>query len=469
MPNEIATAVSARRPSDVVLPLAPRTPEETGVPFLFLVELISKILFLRGQVYLSELTSHVKLSVGVVEKVLVFLRSEKLCETNRRGNSGTDADLCLSLTEAGRNRAMQYIQQNAYAGPAPVTLEAYTAQVMRQSVAGMHTTHADIAAELGDLVVDPTVLEKLGAAMNSGRAIFVHGPAGSGKTYLAERLHGLLKGTVLVPHAIMVDREVLPFYDSLVHEAVDEPDAAASGLERRAATDGRWIRIKRPTVMVGGELNLAMLDVQFDHGTRMYHAPSHLKANNGIFIIDDLGRQRCSAVELMNRWIVPMDRRQDFLSLHTGYKFPVPFDMIIVFSSNFAPDVLADGAFLRRLGYKILVGAVTRAQYEQIFRGVCRDYDIAFDDASFDYLLQEHHDKEQRPLLACFPRDLLAQVRDVARYYQRAPVLTPTALSWAWNNYFTTHAKAAEAAPLNAPSGSGMFYERRNRANPGEQ
>ena len=467
MPNEIATATSERRPSDVTLPLAPRSPEETGVPFLFLVELISKVLFLRGQVYLTELVAHVKLSVGVIEKVLVFLRSEKLCETNRRGTSGTDADMCLSLTEMGRTRAMQYIQQNAYAGPAPVTLDAYTAQVMRQSVAGMHTTQADLAAELGDLVVDPGVLEKLGAAMNSGRAIFVHGPAGSGKTYLAERLHGLLKGTVLIPHAIMVDREVLPFYDSLVHEAVDEVEAVP-GLERRAATDGRWIRIKRPTVMVGGELTLAMLDVQFDPGTRMYHAPSHLKANNGIFIIDDLGRQRCSAVELMNRCIVPMDRRQDFQSLHTGYTFPVPFDMIIVFSSNFAPDVLADGAFLRRLGYKILVDAVTAAQYEQIFRSVCRDYDIVFDQASFDYLLREHHAKEQRPLLACFPRDLLAQVRDLARYYQRAPVLSPAALSWAWNNYFTTHAKTPEAAPSGAPSGSGLFYERRNRANPGE-
>ncbi len=467
MPNEIAPPVNQRRTGEVALPLAPRTPEETGVPFLFLVELVSKILFLRGQVYLTELVAHVKLSVSVVDKVLVFLRSEKMCETNRRGNSGTDADLCLTLTELGRTRAIQYIQQNAYAGPAPVTLEAYTAQVLQQSVAGMHITRADLAAELDGLVVAPEVLEQLGAAMNSGRAIFVHGPAGSGKTYLAERLHGLLKGTVLIPHSIMVDREVLPFYDSLVHEIVDEAPAPADSFERRPPLDGRWLRIKRPTVMVGGELTLAMLDVQFDPGSRMYHAPSHLKANNGIFIIDDLGRQRCSAVELMNRWIVPMDRRQDFLSLHTGYKFPVPFDMIIVFSSNFAPDQLADGAFLRRLGYKILVDAVTRPQYEQIFRAVCSAYGISYDQASFDYLLREHHDKEERALLACYPRDLLAQVRDVARYYQRAPTLNPGVLTWAWNNYFTTHARQAAPAPA-APAGSGLFYERRNRANPGE-
>jgi DNA-binding MarR family transcriptional regulator len=419
----------------------------------------------REPIGVGELGQRLYLDSGTLTPLLKRMEIAGLVARTRAADD--ERRVALSLTDAGRARAMQYIQQNAYAGPAPVTLEAYTAQVMRQSVAGVHITYADIQAELGDLVVDPAVLEKLGAAMNSGRAIFVHGPAGSGKTYLAERLHGLLKGTVLIPHAIMVDREVLPFYDNLVHEAVDEIEAAP-GLERKPATDGRWIRVKRPTVMVGGELTLAMLDVQFDPGTRMYHAPSHLKANNGIFIIDDLGRQRCSAVELMNRWIVPMDRRQDFLSLHTGYKFPVPFDMIIVFSSNFAPDLLADGAFLRRLGYKILVDAVTPAQYEQIFRAACRDYDITFDAESFAYLLREHHDKEQRPLLACFPRDLLAQVRDVARYYQRAPSLTPDVLTWAWNNYFTTHTKIPEAAAAGAPSGSGLFYERRNRANPGE-
>lgn len=450
------------------LPLAPRTPEETGVPFLFLVELVSKVLFLRGQLHLPELVAHIKLSVGVVDKVLAFMRTEKMSESNRRGNSGTDADICLSLTEVGRTRAMQYIEQNAYAGPAPVTLADYTAQVACQSVAGMHTTDVDVGTIMGDLVVDPALLETLGAAMNSGRAIFIHGPAGSGKTYLAERLNGLLKGTVLIPHAILVDREVLPFFDSLVHEELEEPEAAA-GAEHRPVTDGRWLRIKRPTVMVGGELTLDMLDVQFDHGTRIYHAPSHLKANNGILVIDDLGRQRCSAVELMNRWIVPMERRQDFLSLHTGYKFPVPFDVIIVFSSNFAPDALADGAFLRRLGYKIMVGAVTPAQYEQIFRSVCENYGIEFNAASFHHLLHEHHQKEQRSLLACYPRDLLAQVRDLARYYRRAPALTPAVLTWAWNNYFTTHSNSSGAASVSVPAGSGMFYERRNQANRGEQ
>jgi hypothetical protein len=465
MPDVIATELPDRRAERAAVPTAPRTPEETGLPFLFLVELLTKILFLRGQLHLSELMAYAKLSVGVVEKLLVFLRAEKLCETNRRGNTGTDADLCYTLTELGRVRGGQYLQQNAYVGPAPVTLDAYTAQVKAQSVAGMQTTRADIKAEFADLVVNAKVLEQLGAAMNSGRAIFIYGPAGSGKTYLAERLRGLLHGTVLVPYSIMVDREVLPFYDTLVHDAVPVEAESPAGIERRPAPDTRWIRIKRPAVLVGGELTLPMLDVEYDPGSRLYHAPTHMKANNGIFIIDDLGRQRCSAVELMNRWIVPMDRRVDYLALHSGYKFPVPFDMIIVFSSNFAPDQLADGAFLRRLGYKIHVADVTAEQYEKIFRSVCEQYGIPFDKGCFDYLLHEHHGKEQRPLLACYPRDILAQVRDIARYYQRAPTLNPGALSWAWNNYFTTHAPAAPASqPVH--TASGMFYERRNRSNP---
>jgi hypothetical protein len=466
MPDEQLAAKPERRARDVHVPPAPRTPEETGIPYLFLIELLTKVLFLRGQLRLAELVAHVRLPVSVIEALLGFMRGEKTCETVRRGTTGTDADLCYQLTELGRNRGSQYILQNAYAGPCPVTLDAYTAQVALQSVEGMQTTRGDLDTEFADLVVNPKVLEQLGAAMNSGRAIFVHGPAGSGKTYLAERLRGLLKGTVLVPHAIMVDREVLPFYDSLVHELVEEA-APAPSIDRRAVPDARWVRVKRPAVLVGGELTMPMLDLQFDQGSRLYHAPTHLKANNGIFIIDDLGRQRCSAVELMNRWIVPMDRREDFLSLHTGYKFPVPFDMIIVFSSNFAPDQLADGAFLRRLGYKIHVGEVTVAQYEKIFRDVCDKYGIAFDQASFQYLIDEHHTKESRPLLACYPRDLLAQVRDVARYYEREPKLNPGGLAWAWKNYFTTHADtpAAVAAPVQAAQASGLFYERRSRPN----
>lgn len=423
-------------PAVAPLPRAPRTPEETGLPFLFLAELIAKMLFIRGQVRLVELSAHLKLPVSVLDPLIVFLRAEKLCEVTRRGGSGTDADLTYNLTDLGRARAADFLSRNAYAGPAPVTLAAYCAQVTAQSVAQMCITREDMAHEFANIVVSPILLEQLGAAVNSGRAIFVHGPAGGGKTYLAEHMTGLLKGNISVPYAILVDGEVVQIYDPMVHRPVNDAPEKTSAFDKRIPLDIRWVRAMRPAVVTGGELTLNMLDLQFDHGRRFYQAPPHLKANNGIFIIDDLGRQRCSPIELMNRWIVPMDRRVDYLSLHTGYKFQVPFDVIVVFSSNLPPEQLADGSFLRRLGYKIHVGSMTEPQYEQIFRQVCEEFHVPYSDEAFRYLLHELHYKEMRPLLACYPRDILAQIRDLARYEGKAPNLDSEVLDWAWNNYF---------------------------------
>jgi hypothetical protein len=268
--------------------------------------------------------------------------------------------------------------------------------------------------------------------------MFIHGPAGSGKTFLSERLADLLRGEVVVPHAIYVGGEVVQVFDPVVHEACTA-DASGEAPFRRAATDGRWVRCRRPAVLTGGELSLDMLDLKFDHTTRYYQAPPHLKANNGIFIIDDLGRQRCSPEDLLNRWIVPMDRRIDFLSLHTGYKFEVPFDVIVVFSSNLPPEQLGDGAFLRRIGYKIHIGPLAESDYCRIFMGACARLGIAWDRDAFDWLVRERHLREERPLLACYPSDLLSQVRDRAAYEGVPPALTPEALDWAWNNFFTGH------------------------------
>ena len=418
------------------LPPAPRTPAETGLPFLFLIELVTKVLSVRGQMQSVELAAHLKLNVSVLDTLIVFMRAEKLCEVVRRGGSGTDADLTYNLSDLGRAKANEFMTRNAYAGQAPVTLEAYCTQVQAQSVADMRVERTDMTREFDDVVINPLVLDQLGAAMNSRRTIFIHGPAGSGKTYIAERLAGLLKGAVLVPYAVLVEGEVVQVYDSLVHKTVTGATEATASFDRGQSVDARWVRAVRPAVLTGGELTLEMLDLQYDAGTRFYQAPPHLKANNGIFIIDDLGRQRCSPVELMNRWIVPMDRHIDYLALHTGYKFLVPFDVIVVFSSNFPPQDLTDGAFLRRIGYKIHVGSLTDAQYEQIFKDMCKQYGIAYNHDVFHYLLREHHYKESRPLLACYPRDILVQLRDLALYENRAPVLDEKVLDWAWNNYF---------------------------------
>lgn len=415
---------------------APRTPEEAGLPFLFLVELTAKVLSIHGQMRLIDLSGHLKLATGVIDPLITFMRTEKLCEMIRRGGSGTDADLAYCLTDLGRAKASEFSSRCAYAGPAPVTLAAYSSQVTSQCVAQMSITRENISKVFSNIVVSHIVLEQVGAAMNSGRAMFIHGPAGSGKTYLAERLAGLLKGNISVPHAILVDGEVVQVYDAMVHKMADESSDLPSPFDKRMPFDHRWVRVKRPAIVTGGELTLETLDLQFDHNTRYYQAPPHLKANNGVFVIDDFGRQRCSAIDLMNRWIGPMDRQLDYLSLHTGHKFQVPFDVIVVFSSNQPPEQMGDSAFLRRLGYKIHIGSLTEPQYEHIFRQVCEQFSIPYSGEAFRYLLDELHYKEMRPLLACYPRDVLAQVRDQAKYLGKAPHLDTRVLDWAWNNYF---------------------------------
>jgi len=453
-----STTLPAILPADL---RAPRTVDETGLPFLFLGELLSKVLFQRGQMRLPELAAHLKLGVGVIDPLVAFLRTEKLCEIARVGSSGTDADLAYVLTEAGRARAAAAIGRNAYAGPAPVTLAAYTAQVAAQSVAEVHVTRAAMNATFDGVVVNQHVLAQLGAAMNSGRALFMHGKAGSGKTYLAERLRDLLHGAISVPYALMVDGEVIPFYDSVQHVAAGDCAArAGTGLDRGAAFDARWVRgVRRPAALAGGELMLDMLDLRFDPHTRLYQAPPHLKSNGGIFIIDDLGRQRCTPEALMNRWIVPMDRGVDYLTLHTGHTFQVPFDVIVVFSSNFVPQRLSDGAFLRRLGYKIEVPAASSAEYAQLFSQACARIGVAVEQGMFaqmfDYLLELHR-RHGVPLLACYPRDLVRQLRDLARFEERAPTLDRHTLDWAWDNYFaaatpgrTAELERRERAPID--------------------
>lgn len=434
-PLDTAAEPAPHAVSGAALPRAPRTPDETGLPFLFLFELVSKVLFQQGQVRLIDLASHLRLTTAVLDPLIAYLRTEKQCEAQRRGASGTDADLIYQLTDLGRERAITCLRRSAYAGPAPVTLAAYCSQVEAQSVAQMQVLRSDVARVFDGVVVSPAVLDQIGAAMNSRRAIFLHGPAGSGKTFLAERLAGLLKGGILVPHAVMVDGEVVQIYDPAVHRPADDA-AVPAEQERFVPRDTRWVACARPAVMTGGELTLDMLDLRFDAGTRFSQAPAHLKANNGIFIVDDLGRQRCSTLELMNRWIVPLDRHVDSLSLHTGFKFMVPFDVVVVFSSNRAPQELSDSAFMRRLGYKIHLGELTTEQYEQIFLQVCEQVGIANGGAGFPHLLR-HHLRDGQPLLACTPRDILAQLRDRARYEGIAPVLNDTTLAWAWNNYFS--------------------------------
>lgn len=418
------------------MPQAARTVQETGLPMSFLVELISKILFIRGQLKLAELSSHIKLNVSVLSLVMDFLRVEKLCDITRRGGSGTDADLSYKLTELGQARAAEFRRNNAYAGPAPVPLAQYCVQVAAQSLAQLNILHADVEREFADIVVDAAVMDQLGSALNSHRAMLIYGPSGSGKTYLAESLGKLLSGNIFVPYAILAHGEVLQIYDPFVHQPAPTMAPAADLLARPNRHDERWLLCKRPAITAGRELTLAMLDLQFDPALRYYQAPLHLKANNGIFIIDDLGMHACSVTELMDHWSAPFQRHVDHVSLHTGQKFPIPFDVIVIFTSNMQPEHLGDDSCLRRLGNRIHLGPLNESQYERIFRQVCEQYDIAYSSDAFRYLLHECHYKNGRALLACHPRDILTQLHDLARYQDRPVCLDPKSLDQAWTSCF---------------------------------
>jgi DNA-binding PadR family transcriptional regulator len=428
----------AETPSPVV-PAAPRTLEEAGISHSLVLELLVKTLFLHGELRLAQLVHSIALPPGVLAPLLGLMRTERLCEVTRRGD--TDGRTSYALTENGRARANDYLRRNQYVGVAPVSLASYVAQVEAQSVARMGVGRERLQRAFADMVMDRAVLDQFGAAMNSSRPIFVYGPSGSGKTYVSQRLSALLSGAVAVPHALAIGNEVIRIYDPLLHQAL--PDGSGGDFDRGAASDARWVLCRRPTVMSAAELTLDMVDLEFDPQTRFYHAPQQLKANNGLFVIDDLGRQLVPARALMNRWIVPLERRTDFLTLHTGQKFQVPFDVIVVFSSNMVPSELTDEAFMRRLGYKIFIGPIGAVAYRAILEQVCAELEVPFDEGGLRHLMARYRG-EGRPLMACQPRDLISQVCDYAVFNGGVPAMSAEMLDWAWNNYF---ARDEEHAP----------------------
>jgi len=370
----------------------------------------------------------------VVGEILTFMRGERLVDMV--SHPGLDSDASYELSEAGRTYGREAMSRSLYSGPAPVSLEAYCECVNTHSLRHVGVDCEYVRSAFSSLIIDPTVVDQMGAAMNSGRAVLLYGPAGSGKTFLAEKLAALQPGDIPVPYALTVGGEIIQVFDPLIHEPIDHKNGTASVLVRDDR-DERWLWCRRPVVIAGGELTLEMLDLQFDPATRFYQAPPHMKANGGVFVVDDLGRQLVSPRDLMNRWIVPLDRNRDYLSLHTGFKFAVPFDMTVIFSTNLEPQELADEAFLRRFGYKVHLGPMDETSYRKIFEGVCERLDITFDPEGFDWLITHRHLAQGRDLLACYPGDLLGRVRDFAFYTRGEARATCEALDHAWSTYFT--------------------------------
>jgi len=402
-----------------------RSIEETGIRKNLLEDLALKIIYRVGEISLNELARHMGLSYKIVEDLFQRLRRDQLCQVTGMVG-GTHR---VTASSGGKSRALELLAQNQYVGPAPVSLEDYVERIEAQSVRGIRIAPEDVTRAFEDLVLDGATLSQLGVAATSGRGIFLYGPTGTGKTTIAETLTRLFDhDPVWVPYAVEVDGQIITVYDPALHQRLEQ------SVDHEQ--DGRWVRCRRPRMMVGGELTIEMLDLQFNSSTRFYTGPVQMKANNGMLIIDDFGRQRVSPEELLNRWVVPLDRRIDFITLAGGRKIEIPFDLLVVFATNLDPAKLADEAFLRRIQTKIKIDFMTPDQFREIFRRLCVKHDLHYEQTLADDLIRIIEQDRREPLRACYPRDILQQILWAAQYRQKKPRLDRKALEDACNNYF---------------------------------
>jgi hypothetical protein len=417
------------------IPPAPVTVDDTGIPADRLTQLMLKTLYV-GEATGTTLGERMRLPFSVIGPLLEAARVQLLIEVLGTTNATAGAaGYRYALTDLGRDRARQYLDSNQYVGPAPVPLEAYVGHILAIRAARGYVDRDRLRSGFSHLIISDELLEQVGPGVNAGKGVFLYGPPGNGKSVVAEGMGRALGGDLYVPYAIDIDGQIVTVYDPIAHESLESTDEQVS-IVRSAPRDRRWVRIRRPVVIVGGELTLDMLDLSFNPIAKFHEAPLQMKANGGVFLVDDFGRQRMRPEDLLNRWIVPLESRVDYLTLHTGRKFQVPFEVLIVFATNLDPLSLADEAFLRRIPYKIPIGDPTLSQFTQIFELNCRRKGLRFHDVMVSYLIRRHYTPTNRPLRACQPRDLLEQVIALCRYRGHEPVITREMIDAACRAYF---------------------------------
>jgi hypothetical protein len=422
-------------------PAVPATFAETGLRADLIEQLVVKTLY-TGEATGLMVADRMRLPFSMLEPLIEHVRAEKLLEVRGATGTGSAAGYRYNLTDLGRDRARQYLDANAYIGAAPVPLAAYVDNMRALMAARGYIDRDRLRRGFSHLIIGDNILEQLGPAVNAGKSMFLYGAPGNGKTVIAEGLGRTIGGDMYMPHAIEIDGHIITMYDPINHDSL-EPDVETSSIVAGPARDRRWVRIRRPVVMVGGELTMEMLDLSFNPIAKFYEAPIQLKANGGVFLIDDFGRQRMRPQDLLNRWIVPLESRFDYLTLHTGKKFQVPFDVLAVFATNLAPASLADEAFLRRIPYKIAIGDPSIDHFTRIFELNCKKRDLRFHQVMVAYLQRRHYGPMRRPMRACHPRDLLEHVTAMCRYRGIEPVITRELLDAACSAYFVDDEPAA--------------------------
>ena len=434
----MTTTASPRTPAAT----EPMTIAELRVDAGVLRDLAMKTLFYRSRISRAELSDALKLAGSVVEELMQSLSQDGLATL--LGASGTSsAGYVYALTQKGFERAEHALARSGYVGPAPVTLDEYAAEVSASSISDEDVTREALTGALGSLVFSDETLGRIGRAATSRRSTLVYGASGNGKTTVVRTIGRVVGGTIRVPYAIEFLGQIIHLYDVSKHEAVHNKATAAEEDLLKARPDRRWVEIQRPVIWVGGELTRQSLELVYDDETKVYEAPLQLKANGGTLIIDDFGRQQMPAVQLLNRWIVALEGGIDHLTMHTGQLIEVPFDVLVLFSTNMMPEQLADEAFLRRIRYKVEIPNPTRDEFRTIFERECVAAGIPYGAGAIAHLLEHWYDASGRELRGCHPRDLVEAIIDYCRYENRPPVLSVAVLDEVCATYFLR--------PMNAP------------------
>ncbi len=413
-------------------PHEPATLAESKVSESMMEELITKFLMAKGESSIRKISAQIGMPFSTVDKTIVRLKQEQLLGYTDQAAMN---DYICRLTEAGRDRARRYTDSCSYFGAAPVDFQDYVDSVKAQTITKQNPGEEDLARAFSDLLIDPAMMRKLGPAVNSGRGMFLFGYPGNGKTSIAERITAAFGPYVWIPRAITIDRDIVRVFDPMQH--VEAPLESGSGYLSDSTFDHRWVRIKRPTIVVGGELTMEQLEIQYNPQTGISEAPVQMKSNTGLLLIDDFGRQRMSVDELLNRWIVPLEKRYDYLNTSNGKKVQVPFDQLVIFSTNLEPKDLVDDAFLRRIPYKIEVPNPSAENFIKLFAIMCKVYKIDYRPDLIKYLLETHYIPKNRPLRNCHPRDLLLQVVNYCKYRKQPIILSEETLDFACENYFS--------------------------------
>lgn len=442
-PPDIEEAVP--KISNPYIPRSPAKWEDLGLPLPFLFDMILRTIYNRGQLTGGELAHDLHVPFNVISPVLQHMRKQTLVDiVGQRGASG-DASFVYEIKPPKGAAAVQdALGKTAYVGPTPVPFADYVEAVMAQSIKKLIVTRLSIQRAFEDLVITDTVFNEIGPAMNSGASIFFFGFPGNGKTSVAERITRLMGDTVYIPHAVEANGQIIKVFDPILHTEVKDSDhfEGSEGLFMKPSQfDARFIKIKRPTIVVGGELTMPMLDLKYNDVGRFYEAPLQMKANGGIFMIDDFGRQQLRPMDLLNRWIVPLEKRYDYLTTAAGTKIEVPFEQLLIFSTNLDPTQLADEAFLRRIKFKIEIRDPEELQYRKIWELVCKAKRIEFDTNGIDYLIEKWYRPTNRPFRMCQPRDLLEQMTSIAKYNMERVNFSPDLIDAACETYFISNEK----------------------------